>query len=103
MYASILTMAADEPLMDAQSTTLERSHASLVLSIAHEARAVISLRTLDTGTAKDVSGVLRIGRGGAYEDGATAGDADEAYEVEAHEYLYFVAQDGGLKIFERGQ
>ncbi|CAI4218295.1 unnamed protein product [Parascedosporium putredinis] len=100
-----LTSSQNTPVqvLDLLASLRERSHASLVLSTAHEARAVISLRTLDTGTAKDVSGVLRIGRGGAYEDGATAGDEDEAYEVEAHEYLYFVAQDGGLKIFERGQ
>lgn len=92
-------MAADEPLIHSQTTTLERSHASLTLATAHEARVVLSVRRLDTGTATDVSGVLRITRGGAYEDG----EGEEGEEVEAHEYLYFVAQDGGVKIFERGQ
>ncbi|PKS12065.1 hypothetical protein jhhlp_001361 [Lomentospora prolificans] len=102
VHAAILTMAVDEPLIESQSTTLERCHASLALSTAHEARLVLSLRRLDTGVATDVSGVLRITRGGAYEEGIEKED-EEGEEVEAHEYLYFVAQDGGVKIFERGQ
>ncbi len=85
-------MAADEPLILAQTTMLEKQHAALALSLAHEANMVISLRMLDTGVANDVSGVMRITRGGA---------ASEA-EVEEHEYLYFVGGDGGAKVFERG-
>ena len=56
----------------------------------------MSLRLLDSGTASDVSGVLRITRGGrgAGEDGLTAEDK---------EVLYFVGGDGGVKVFERGQ
>lgn len=64
-----------------------------MLSLAHEAEAVLSLRLLDTGTAKDVSGVVRISRGGGALDRV----------VEEHEYLYHVGGDGGVKIFERGQ
>ena len=45
----------------------------------------MALRLLDTGTAKDVSGVMRI------------------TGQERHvEYLYHVAADG-VKVFERGQ
>lgn len=86
-------MAADEPLVSSQATTLEKEHAAFVLSLAHEAEAVLSLRMLDTGTAKDVSGVLRVTRGG----GAVLDRA-----VDEHEYLYHVGGDGGVKVLERG-
>lgn len=51
---------------------------------------------LDTGTAKDVSGVLRITSGGQHDD-----ELEEA--VEEQELLYFVGGDGGVRVFERGQ
>ncbi|KAM0356034.1 hypothetical protein ACHAPU_000427 [Fusarium lateritium] len=90
VHSTVLTLSADTPLVAAQATALEREHASLVLSIAHAADAVLALRMLDTGTARDVSGVLRI-TGPAIEGmgGAT-------------EYLYHVVADGGVKVFERG-
>lgn len=90
-----MTLAADEPLISTQATLLERQHAAFTLSIAHEARLVISLRKLFTGAAKDVSGVLRI----------TAGDAGGGKEkdIEEKELLYFVRGDGGATVFERGQ
>ena len=50
---------------------------------------VISLRLLDTGTAKDVSGVIRI--------------THREARVKDHEYLYHVGGDGGVRVFERGQ
>lgn len=93
VYATIMTVSADEPLVSSQTTTLEKEHAALALSLAHEAEAVLSLRLLDTGTAKDVSGVVRITRGGAGLERA----------IEEHEYLYHVGGDGGVKVFERGQ
>ena len=65
-----------------------------MLSVAHQADMVISLRLLDTGTAKDVSGVLRITRGGARE---------AQRSLEEKEYLYYVGGDGGVRVFERGQ
>jgi elongator complex protein 6 len=90
VHSTLLTLSADTPLVAAQATTLEREHGSLVLSIAHTSDAILSLRMLDTGTARDVSGVVRItgpdieGTGGAAE------------------YLYHVVADGGVKVFERG-
>lgn len=56
----------------------------------------MSLRLLDTGTARDVSGVIRIG----------VGDAEtpkEDTQFDAKELLYFVGGDGNVKVFERGQ
>ncbi|KAK1826516.1 hypothetical protein QBC39DRAFT_316682 [Podospora conica] len=93
VHAMILTLAADEPLITAQNTALEKGHAAFVLSLAHEAQMVASLRLLDTGTAKDVSGVLRI----------TGGGDDSGHAVEEKEYLYHVGGDGGVRVFERGQ
>ncbi|KAK0725590.1 hypothetical protein B0H67DRAFT_680921 [Lasiosphaeris hirsuta] len=92
-HAAILTFSADESLIGAQTTRLEKEHASFVLSLAHEAQTVISLRLLDTGTAKDVSGVMRI----------TGGGDDSGTLVEEKEYLYHIGGDGGVRVFGRGQ
>ncbi len=91
-HAAIITLAADDPLIKEQETALEKQHAWFALSLAHEADTVLSLRLLDTGAAKDVSGVIRITHGGS--GGARGTD---------HEYLYHVGGDGGVKVFERGQ
>lgn len=55
----------------------------------------MSLRLLDTGTARDVSGVVRI----------TVGDVEQEArsQIEERELLYFVGGDGGVRVFERGQ
>jgi elongator complex protein 6 len=55
----------------------------------------MSLRLLNTGTARDVSGVIRIG----IRDAETA-DGDE--QMGPRELLYFVGGDGNVKVFERG-
>ena len=72
---------------------LEETHTSFVMSLAHQARSIISVRGLDTGVAKDVSGVVRISKGGELAD---QGDA------EVKECLYYVSSDGGVNVFERG-
>ncbi|KAK6839556.1 hypothetical protein PG990_011175 [Apiospora arundinis] len=92
VHSSIVTLAADEPLLSAQTTTLEKEHAAFAISFAHAADMIISLRMLDTGTAKDVSGVLRVTQKGA---STSAG--------EDRELLYFIAGDGSVRVFERGQ
>ena len=88
----IVTLSADAPLLHTRQTPLEINHASLVMSLAHQAYQVLGLRELDTGVARDVSGVLRIGKGGDVRD----------VRVEPRELLYFVAGDGGVRVFERG-
>lgn len=77
---------ADSPLIQNQTTTLEREHASLTLGSSHAADQIISLRKLDTGAAGDVSGVIRVS--------VPAGETSEL--------LYHVAGDGGVRVFERG-
>lgn len=59
----------------------------------------MSLRLLDTGTARDVSGVVRITVG----DQATYKNHEPSRTVEEKELLYFVGGDGGVRVFERGQ
>ena len=98
VHATVLTLAADDPLLHPQATSLGREHAALALSQVHAARTVMALRMLDTGAAKDVSGVVRITARGSDEDG---GEAAGQAEGDA-EYLYYVAGDGGVRVFERG-
>lgn len=64
----------------------------------HEAEWVAGLRLLDTGVAKDISGVIRITRGGSGSVGED-GERDREKEV-----LYYVGEGGGgVEIFDRGQ
>lgn len=60
---------------------------------------VLQLRNLETGAARDVSGVLRVSKGGAW------GQADLGQEDkwEEREVLYFVQRDGGVCVFGRGE
>ncbi|KAJ5154571.1 uncharacterized protein N7500_010010 [Penicillium coprophilum] len=102
-HATVLTLATDAPLIHNASasggqlaTPIETEHASLVIGLAHRARSVMQLRTLDTGAAKDVSGVLRISRGGGL-------NTSEEDSLEEREALYFIQRDGGVKVFGRGE
>ena len=98
MHSTIITTAADFPLLQAPTTQLEINHAAFVTGMAHLARWTVSLRGLDTGTARDVSGVLRVTRG--TDDDYGAGFDGE--ETEERELLYFVGGDGGVRVFDRG-
>ena len=91
VHAIIVTASADYPLVQARNTPLEVDHAAFVMGLMHQAGIVMGLRGLDTGAARDVSGVLRITRGG-----------DDTDEVEEKEVLYYVSGDGGVRVFERG-
>ncbi|KAI5272962.1 hypothetical protein E4T47_03703 [Aureobasidium subglaciale] len=106
---STLILEADTPLLSAalpdthtQPTPLEAAHAAFVVQQAHISKWVLSLRPLDTGKARDVSGVIRASRGGAWDDNdeEVVGKEKEMKELEA---LYFVQNDGGVKVFERGE
>ncbi|KAL8781502.1 MAG: hypothetical protein Q9213_005975 [Squamulea squamosa] len=95
VYATIVSTSADYPLIQAQHSPLELNHAAFVMSLAHEANVIWGVRGLDTGSARDVSGVLRIIRGpamGSMED--VSGE-----DVEEKELLYFVAGDGGYEYY----
>lgn len=96
-HSTVLTLSADTPLAAGHDTPLETNHSALLLNLAHQADLVMSLRLLDTGTARDVSGVCRITAGDT-EGGGAAGQ-----KAEARELLYFVGGDSAVKVFERGQ
>ncbi|KAA8645700.1 hypothetical protein EYZ11_009533 [Aspergillus tanneri] len=105
-YATVMILAADSPLIQnasasnyAPATPLETEHAAFAIGSAHRAQMVIQLRNLETGVARDISGVLRISKGGAW------GRSDESSEGkwEEKEVLYFVQRDGGVSVFGRGE
>ncbi|KAL8807386.1 MAG: hypothetical protein Q9182_000725 [Xanthomendoza sp. 2 TL-2023] len=102
VHATIVSASADFPLIQAQNTPLELNHASLVTSVAHQAKVLWSVRELDTGSARDVSGVLRITRGPAMEFEADGNSSKEGVEEDEKELLYFIAGDSGVRVFERG-
>ena len=81
-----------------QPTPLEVEHAAFAIGSAHRARMVMQLRNLETGAAKDVSGVLRISKGGGWDGENDAGSSWEEKEV-----LYFIQRDGGVTMFGRGE
>jgi elongator complex protein 6 len=86
----ILVLSADSPLLHLPTspTPLETAHASFLISLAHQARTVYQLRSLDTGTARDVSGVVRV---------SNRGDEDEEEEKEGEgEYLFHLGGSGSV-------
>ncbi len=94
-----MSVSADYPLVSSSQTPLETDHAAFLLSTAHQADFVMSLRLLDSGTARDVSGVVRVTVG----DKGSENDESMHRQIEEKELLYFVGGDGGVKVFERGQ
>jgi elongator complex protein 6 len=86
--------------------SLEKENASFVVSATHMARTVMSCRPLGTGWAEDVSGVVRVTRGGAADDEEGDGDGAADREVDAvkeGEWLYFVGGDGAVDVWGRGE
>ena len=78
---------------------MESDHGAMLLDTAHQADFIMSLRLLDSGTARDVSGVVRITTG----DQTSRTGLEKQKKLEGKELLYFVGGDGGVKVFERGQ
>lgn len=109
VHSCVLTLSADLPLVSASAssstlggahtaaTPLGRDTAAFLVQQAHNARFVMGVRELETGAARDVSGVLRVTRGG--DAVGCDGEEDEVREMEA---LFLVGRDGGVKVFERG-
>ncbi|KAF7512283.1 hypothetical protein GJ744_001851 [Endocarpon pusillum] len=76
--------------------------------MAHQAERVVQLRGLDTGAARDVSGVLRFSNGGAAAAAAaglegTEGGEAAVKEEEEGEWLYQVKGDGSVRVWTRGE
>lgn len=92
VHSTVLTLNADQPLVVEQRTPLEVQGASLVMSAVHQADLVVGLRLLDSGTARDVSGVMRISESSGQEEG----------DGEDRELLFHVEGSGNVRVFERG-
>lgn len=114
VHSAVVTLSADLPLVSAaapslvrdgerkQPTPLETETAAFLVQQAHAARFVMSVRELDTGAARDVSGVVRVTRGGDADGVAEARDAGAEDGVREMEALFVVGRDGGAKVIERG-
>ena len=101
VHNMILTSSADQPLLHNSSplaTPLESEHRAFVTTMAHQSRMLIQLRSLGTGAAKDISGVLRVSAGGAYE-----GSDEDGAGLEEGEWLYQVKGDGSARVWGRGE
>ncbi|ORY11518.1 hypothetical protein BCR34DRAFT_601299 [Clohesyomyces aquaticus] len=104
----LIHLHADTPLLSLSSPPqpLEIAGHNLLVKIAHMSSRICSCRVLDTGVARDVSGVITVtcgrdgGRGlGVLDEGK---DENEDEERRGRELLYFVKGDGGVRVFERG-
>ncbi|KAK1060436.1 hypothetical protein LTR74_011877 [Friedmanniomyces endolithicus] len=139
IHSTLITCPSDLPLLNAATTKfsaaageprqrqeVEVESAAFIVQQAGVARWTIGVRELETGAAGDVSGVLRVGRGGGWyewgDDGASEGGEGgiwkgkegggggevggevrgEAGEVKEMEVLYLVRRDGSTRVFERG-
>ncbi|KAF1365894.1 hypothetical protein EJ07DRAFT_150373 [Lizonia empirigonia] len=105
----ILThLHADTPLLtpSAPPQPLETAQYNFLTKVAHISRRVLGTRVLDTGVARDVSGVVRVteqrvGWGDLGFEGEDAkSDADDSGK--GREFLYQIKGDGSVKVFERG-
>ncbi|KAI9927941.1 hypothetical protein MW887_002793 [Aspergillus wentii] len=104
--STLLTLSSDSPLIHNtpalshyQATPLETEHAAFAVGSAHRAERVMQLRNLETGAARDVSGVLRISKGGAW--GGSHDNGEGSWDEK--EVLYFIQRDGGVSVFGRGE
>ncbi|KAL6712314.1 hypothetical protein ACN47E_000191 [Coniothyrium glycines] len=98
---------ADNPLLSLSTPPqpLELSHNNLLVKCAHMSRRILGVRVLDTGVARDVSGVVRVTeqRTGWHGLGfESEGREGEEESDKGREFLYRVKGDGSVKVFERG-
>jgi hypothetical protein len=91
MSADILTQGPDHGNSSASSQLLLLQQQQMLLSLAHQADVTFSSKGLDTGSSKDVSGVVRIT---SRTDRTGMGK----------ELLYFVdtSSSKAIKVWERG-
>jgi elongator complex protein 6 len=69
-------------------------------------RRIMGVRVLDTGVARDVSGVVRVTEQRVgWMDLGLGNEGDEKKDGESgkgKEFLYQIKGDGSVKVFERG-
>ena len=98
---ALLATTAEKP------SPLQIAQQNLVVKTAHMSAKVLGVRVLDTGVARDVSGVLRVTANreswaGIATLGEEEGGAVQAPEEAGSEVLYKVNGDGSVRVFERG-
>jgi len=88
---------------------LESENAAFTVAAVQAARSVVQCRALGTGWAEDVSGVVRVTRGGCCDDediesstSVSEADRDVHEPVQEGEWLYYIGGDGGVKVWGRG-
>jgi elongator complex protein 6 len=100
---------ADNPLLSLSQPPqpLEIAHHNLLVSLGHMSQRILGVRVLDTGVARDVSGVIRITEQrtgwmdlGFDNDGEKEKNSNEGRK--GKEFLYQVRGDGSVRVFERG-
>ena len=99
--ASVAIPQVDHNDDQAPRTDLDVAQKAFVIGLGHQANLLMQLRPLDTGVAKDVSGILRVTRGPMMEE-------DESEEADGvgwreMEVLYHVRGDGVVRLWERGE
>lgn len=100
-HGVIVTCAADSPLLhntEASATPLEIEHSTFARLLAHGASWVFQLRPLETGQSREVSGSVRVSRGGAWDS-----DGEERQERGDGEWLYQMKGDGSVRVWGRGE
>jgi elongator complex protein 6 len=93
--ALFIVSSADKELIDVKVNNVqlpEFKTNDFLLRFIHRSHLVISLRPLDTGRAKDVTGTLTISRGALPLSNI---------QVLEKEYLFFVSRDQPTKLFFR--
>ena len=95
----VVTCSADSALLhnaDMGATPLELNHTNLARSLAYQAQWIFQLQPLETGQSKEVSGSIRVSKGGS---------PDEAEDgtLEDGEWLYHVKGDGSVRVWARGE
>lgn len=100
LATNIFNNQQQPPLGAGAHTRLETQHSAFMGMAIHNAEWVVGLRLLDTGVARDVSGVLRVTRGGVAQDGGEKRDSGAAEKE--RELLYYLGEGGGVEIFDRG-
>ncbi|QIW99277.1 hypothetical protein AMS68_004795 [Peltaster fructicola] len=89
IHSTVLTTMADlSRSSERQITPLELNNVVFLSQQAHMAHSIISTRELDTGSARDVSGIIRITSGG------------QGASLKELEKRYLVQRDGSVKIVE---
>jgi elongator complex protein 6 len=99
---------ADTPLLSLSvpAQPLEVAHHNLLVKMAHMSRRIMGVRVLDTGVARDVSGVVRVTEQRVgWMDLGLGNEGNEKKDGESgkgKEFLYQIKGDGSVKVFERG-